>query len=126
PDSNNVSFVVVKQDLDRLIKVMSAFSRENSSFKVLLDMRQSENRVFLSSVANEIGQNSVEIDAEVKNFGLEELKTAYFLRSLDEAISHIDGDKLLIETKGNISATVIKDLSDPDYLHILMPVRRDV
>ena len=48
---------------------------------------------------------------------------AFNARYLVEALQNVEGDQLALEMSGPLSPGVIKPVDDPDYVHVIMPVR---
>lgn len=125
PDSYSYSFQVKKSELEDALKVISTFARSNLAYKTLFDMDLENSLVKFKSVVNEVGEN--ETIVEVENIqGESDLNTAYNLRYLQDVVSHMQGQKIKFESKGPLAASVFKDLSDENYVHLLMPLRREV
>lgn len=125
PDSFAYAFEVNLNLIQEGLKVISTFARSNLAFKTLFDMDLENSEIKFRSVLNEIGENETVI--EVENIqGESDLNTAYNLKYLQDIVNHIAGDNLRFETKGPLAASVILDKSDPNFIHLLMPLRRDV
>lgn len=125
PASYEYKFVASKSELERSLKVMSAFSRENTTFKVLVDMDLGAKMLTFSSIANEVGQNESRISIQDLESPSEPLKTAYSLKFLADAVQHISGQEVIVETKGSTFAAILRDPSDQKFTHVIMPIRRE-
>lgn len=125
PDTYSYSFEVAKSDLEDALKVISTFARSNLAYKTLFDMDLENSAIKFKSVVNEVGDNETVIEVEGIQ-GESDLNTAYNLRYLQDIVNHINGPKLKFESKGPLAATVVKDLSDDKFVHLLMPLRREV
>jgi len=78
----------------------------------------------MKSSLSEIGENEYFLNVEEPE-GDGKLESAYNIKLLQDVISKIKTGKVIFETKGPLAATVIKDQSDDDFLHLLMPLRRE-
>ena len=125
PDSYSYSFEVKKSDLEDALKVISTFARSNLAYKTLFDMDLENSAIKFKSVVNEVGDNETVIEVDDIQ-GESDLNTAYNLRYLQDIVNHINGPKLRFESKGPLAASVVKDLSDNNFIHLLMPLRREV
>lgn len=125
PDSFAYTFEVKRSDLEEGIKVINTFARSNLSSKTLFDFDIENNVIKLRSSVAEIGENETVIEVGSTD-GSGDLNSAYNLKYLQDLVSHIKGETLKFETKGPLSASIFKDKADSKYIHILMPLRRDV
>jgi DNA polymerase-3 subunit beta len=125
PDTYSYSFEVGKSELEEALKVISTFAKSNLAYKTLFDMDLENSVIKFKSVVNEVGENETVIEVEDIQ-GESDLNTAYNLRYLQDIVNHISGQKIRFESKGPLAASVIKDLSDENFLHLLMPLRREV
>lgn len=125
PDSFSYTFEVKRSDLEEGIKIVNTFARSNLSSKTLFDFDIESNAIKLRSSVAEVGENETVIEVTSVD-GSGDLNSAYNLRYLQDLVNHIKGETLKFETKGPLSASIFKDKADSKYIHILMPLRRDV
>lgn len=125
PDSDSYSFEVKKADLEAAIRVVNTFARSNLGYKTLFDLDLENSVVKLKSVVADVGDNETVLSVESVQ-GESDLNTSYNLKYIQDVVSHIKGDTLIFETKGPLAASVFKDKADARFLHLLMPLRRDV
>lgn len=125
PDSFSYTFEVKRSDLEEGIKIVNTFARSNLSSKTLFDFDIESNVIKLRSSVAEVGENETVIEVTSVD-GSGDLNSAYNLRYLQDLVNHIKGETLKFETKGPLSASIFKDKADSKYIHILMPLRRDV
>ena len=124
PSDNTFSFDVQKKDLEEAIKIANTFARGNLGNKTLFDFDVESSSVKLKSAVADVGEG--ETDFTVSNaVGETDLNSAYTLRYLQDIVNHVDGDTMMYESKGPLAATLIKDADDPQFLHLVMPMRRD-
>lgn len=124
PDDFLFGYEVDKKELEGAIKIINTFARGNLGNKTLLDFDLENSEIRLKSAVAEVGEGETEVTV-TNPTGESDLKTAYTLRYLQDIVSHSTGDKLIIETKGPLAATVFKDNNDPRFIHLIMPMRRD-
>lgn len=125
PDSFTYTFEVKRSDLEEGIKVINTFARSNLSNKTLFDFDIENSKVSLKSSVAEVGENETEIEVSATD-GSGDLNSAYNLRFFQDLVSHIKGETIKFETKGPLSPSIFKDKADSKYVHILMPLRREV
>jgi DNA polymerase-3 subunit beta len=124
PDSSSFTFEVNKSELEDAIKVTNTFARGNLGNKTFFDFDVETGIVTLSSAVAEVGEGETKISVK-DPVGESDLKTAYTLRYLQDVVNHIEGDKIIFETKGALAASVFKDNDDDKYIHLVMPMRRE-
>ncbi len=124
PDDFQYTYEVKKKDLEEAIKITNTFARGNLGNKTLFDFDIENNEIRLKSAVAEVGEGETEVIVS-NTSGDSDLKTAYTLRYLQDIVNHIKGDKIIVETKGPLAASVFKDNEDPNYIHLVMPMRRD-
>lgn len=124
PTDNSYSFDVEKKDLEEAIKIANTFARGNLGNKTLFDFDIENSVVKLKSAVADVGEGETEF--QISNpVGESDLNTAYTLRYLQDIVNHISGERLTYESKGALAATVIRDSEDAQFLHLVMPMRRD-
>lgn len=125
PDSSSYTFEVKKSELENAIKVVNTFARGNLGNKTLFDFNLEEHKVTLVSTVTDIGEGKSEF--VVSNVeGESDLNTAYTLRYLQDVVTHAKGQDIIFETKGPLAASVFKDKADSKFVHLIMPMRREV
>ncbi|MCA9381208.1 DNA polymerase III subunit beta [Candidatus Dojkabacteria bacterium] len=124
PDDHSFEFEVDKKELESAIKITNTFARGNLGNKTLFDFDIENNSIKLQSAVAEVGEGETNI--EVSNAsGESDLKTAYTLRYLQDIVNHIEGERIIFETKGPLAASVFKDSEDENFVHLVMPMRRE-
>lgn len=123
PKAHSVSFTVLKSELADSVKVASIFARNVIGNKVRFKFDpEAKSLQFLSNVVD-IGNNESKLTV-LRPKG-DRLETAYNIKFLQDMLNSVDGDEILYESEGITSPGVFKDKKDPDYLHIIMPMRLD-
>ncbi len=125
PDSASYSFEVKKSDLEEGIKVTNTFARSNLSNKTLFDFDAEGSAVKLRSSVAEVGENETSVPVTAVD-AAGDMNAAYNLKFILDVVTHIKGENIKFETKGPLSPSVFKDKSDARFVHLLMPLRRDV
>lgn len=125
PDSFVYTFEVKRSDFEEGIKIINTFARSNLSSKTLFDFDIESATIKLKSSVAEVGENETVIPITVAD-GSGDLNSAYNLKFLQDLTNHIKGETLKFESKGPLSASVFKDKADSKFIHILMPLRREV
>jgi DNA polymerase III subunit beta len=117
PKSFATRAVVDKDELEKAVKSASIFARDNANIiKIHLD----EGLVTVSANTPQVGQNTVDVEANVEGDGAD---IAFNSRFLIEFLSNFDGDQVVFEMTGSLNPGAFKASGDETYLHIIMPVR---
>ncbi len=124
PNDYSFTFEIKKKEIENAIKIVNTFARGNLGNKTLFDFDVEQSKITLSSVVTDVGEGSTHI--AVTNASADtDLNTAYTLRYLQDVVNHLEGDKIIFESKGPLAASVFKDNDDPQFVHLVMPMRRD-
>jgi DNA polymerase-3 subunit beta len=75
--------------------------------------------VTISSRAEELGDNTGEIEAQVEG---EEGKIAFNSRYLSDVLAVLGKDKVAMEMTTSSSPGVIKPIDSDNYIHVIMPM----
>ena len=125
PESYETRAVVKQDAFLRATRTASIFARDGSGI-VRLNMTAAENgtggRVAVSSRAEELGDNTGELDADVEGG---DAKIAFNSKYLSEVLDVIGDGDVALETTTPSSPGVIKPAIDSDshtYTHVVMPM----
>lgn len=106
-----------KDELLRNIKLISIFARDVSNIVIL----QTTKDGLQVKPKTETGEhNSAQQEATVLG---EEQKIAFNYKFLLELLNHLEGKKIVIELLRSDSPAVFKSEKNPNFIHIIMPVR---
>lgn len=109
---------IKKSDFVTITKVSSLFAREVAG-SVTIKIDSDTNEVSIRSVASQLGENTARAAAEVTGSGDVTLNSRYLL----DALSVIGGDSVTVNINGKLDPVIIKDPSQTDYTHVVMPVK---
>jgi DNA polymerase-3 subunit beta len=99
-------------------KVSSLFARENAG-SITIDIDEKSQDLSIHSIASQLGENTAKVPAEVKGEGSITLNSRYLL----DALHVIGGEKVTFSFNGKLEPSLIKDPSDKNYNHIIMPLK---
>jgi DNA polymerase-3 subunit beta len=123
PTESSIKFSVPRDDLGNVIKIASIFARNVIGNKTRFKVDAEEKVLSLSASVVDIGKNESKIDLkEVKGEGIE---TGFNIRYLNEMITAIKSKEITFQANGPTAPGVFLDSEDPDYIHIIMPMRLD-
>lgn len=108
-DLNNISHAV------KIASFFSNVSNNSVKFKII-----PQNRVEISSEANELGNNNSRIDAEIKG---EELEVVYNYKYLMDGLNSIEKGKVMLDANDENAPSILKSDSDDSFIYIIMPIR---
>ncbi|MDO5481001.1 MAG: DNA polymerase III subunit beta, partial [Candidatus Saccharibacteria bacterium] len=118
PKNLEVEVVAEKVELARMVKMAMVFARETNGAVECRAVKEDQ-KLIVSSLANEAGENSSEMNVETDGDAEMKLMSKY----MAEAINAIEEGKVRImmsEKKGQ--AMVMKNEKSDDYVHLLMPL----
>lgn len=124
PTEKILTIKIPKKKMEDALKVISTFAKSSLSFKTNFDFYVENLEIVMSSSVSDIGENESRIEVE-SLLGESNFFTAYNLKLLQEAVNHIKSDFILFESNGPLTPTVLKDIDDKNFMHLLMPLRRD-
>jgi len=109
-------------DRDELLKAVRLSALIASSAANVIRLRMGENGAGgITIAANaDVGDAEGEVEAALEG---DPVTIAFNARYLMEALQNVDGDQLALEFSGPLSPGVLKPTEDPDYVHVIMPVR---
>ncbi|MGB9707177.1 MAG: DNA polymerase III subunit beta [Microgenomates group bacterium] len=117
PTQKNTTIEVDRKEFLRNVRLVSVFSREFSNILVL---KIKENKlVFFPKTDGE----EKEITTQEAKIEGEEIKIAFNLKFLLDLLNHLSSDEIIIEFLRPDSPAVFKEKNNPNFLHIIMPIR---
>jgi len=119
PKDKKVCVEVSTTEFFNAIKIANVFAKDASNV-VKISIRSEERGVFISSEALEIGHNETFVDAKIEGENMEIIFDGKFL---NDFLSNVKSEELIIETEGSVSPVVFKPKARNDYTHIIMPRR---
>lgn len=118
PDKSDINAVVNKEELLTAAKLAGLFARETGG-SITLKASDSDNKLTVSSVASQIGDNSSSIQGEVVGSG----EVVVNVRYLTDALNCFDSSEVSFRFSGSISPCVLSAKDQPGYQHIVMPLK---
>lgn len=120
PKGSTIKVYVDKEELLRAVKLASIFARESANvvkIKILKDSLK------IYGESGQTGNQETKIDAKVERNDSNDFEIAFNYRYLEDFIHSVVGEEILMEFINSTSASVFKDTSDNNYLHLIMPVK---
>lgn len=118
PESSEINVELKKDELVRVTKLAALFAKEVGGSIVC--ETNSEKSVFsIASVANELGENTSEIETAVENNGRVVLNSRFLL----DVLNVLEGKEISFGFANRLDPVVIRGKENQDYVHIIMPLK---
>lgn len=117
PTQNIVKVLVDKEELLKAIKLAAIFAKNEANVIIL---NVGEDKISLESSAKELGSQQNEIDCKVEG---EAIKIAFNSKFLQDAVSNVPSEQLIMEFSGSLTASLIRPVGIEGLEYIVMPVR---
>lgn len=118
PKTFKTEATLKKADLVNVTKVSSLFARESAG-SVTIELDKTAKQLSIRSVASQLGENTATAPAKITEEGSITLNSRYLL----DALSVVSGDEVVFGFNGKLEPTLLSSPSDPDYRHIIMPLK---
>lgn len=117
PKGMDIEVVIDRAELLRVTKMAAIFSRESS--RAISCAADKEKGVFrVSSISNEMGENSSEIEAKVSGDGVVKLDSRFLL----DALNVLEEEKIIFGMSSKASPVLLKNENSKNYAHVIMPL----
>lgn len=117
PADFSVRCMFDKNEAQNAAKVCAIFAREAAN---IIKLNIEKDKVVFSASAPSVGENRVEVAAQIEG---EDNQIAFNARYLLDFFAAIDEESVSFEMSGPLSPGVFRTPKDPDYLHLIMPIR---
>ncbi len=107
-----------RADLLNVTKVSSLFARESAG-SVTVQVDEASNSLSIHSIASQLGENTARAEGVMSGGGSITLNSRYLL----DALHALDGENVDFCFNGKLEPTLLKDPTQDDYLHIIMPLK---
>lgn len=120
PPSAPIKLILDADQFLRAVRLSSVFARESAN---IVKLQIANSKLKISANAPQVGENESEV--EVKSEGKdEELSIAFNFHYLLDFLAAIgNSGEVVIELSGPTAPGVFRTASDPNFLHLIMPVR---
>ncbi len=122
PDKHDTRAVVDLGDLQRATRTASIFAKDGSGIirlQMATEAGGQPGKLIISSRAEEVGENTGDIEAEVEGA---DGKIAFNSRYLSDVLAVIGKDKVALEMTTSSSPGVIRPVDGDNYVHVVMPM----
>ncbi len=122
PQSYNTRAIIDVAEFLRAVRMSSIFARDGSGIVRLVvtpGAEEAAGKLFVSARAEEIGENSGEIDVHIDG---EKSQIAFNVKYLSDALSAIHQKQVALETTTSSSPGVLRPVGVDNYVHVVMPM----
>lgn len=107
-----------RSDFINITKVSSLFARESAG-SITIDLNEEEQKISIKSVASQLGENNAQANAKITSSGIITLNSRFLL----DALNAFNGEKITFGFNGKLEPTLLHDSKQPDYKHVIMPLK---
>jgi DNA polymerase-3 subunit beta len=118
PEQTNVEFSVLKSEILRVTKLAALFAREVGG-SIILETDANRGVLLVSSVANEFGENTSEIEVDVEKSEKVIVNSRYIL----DTLGALGGESIKIGFSGGVMPVKMTNMDGADCVHIVMPLK---
>jgi DNA polymerase-3 subunit beta len=118
PQKFAVSCTLKRTDLTSVTKVSSLFARESAG-SVTIEVDEGPQQLSIRAIASQLGENTATAAGKITGSGSITLNSRYLL----DALQVLNGDEVVFGFNGKLEPTMLKDAANPDYTHIIMPLK---
>lgn len=127
PANSSLKIVAATEELNKAVKLAAIFARNSANIVKLKVSPRGEagksQKLKVSANAPQTGENETEMEVEIEKGGEEEFAIAFNYRYLLDFLSNINSQEFTAEFNDSLSSGVFRLPSDPNFLHLIMPVR---
>lgn len=118
PQDFETKIVFSREDFLRAVKLASVFAREAAN---IIKLNSTTDGFFVSSTSPQSGENRTKLDVKIE--GEKKIEAAFNYRFLIDLLNSSEDEEVVFETSGALTPGVFKFPKNPNFLHIIMPVR---
>lgn len=118
PNKSKVRINVDKEELLRAIRVSGVIARDSAN---VVKFAVNKSGLSLLAESSKSGKQNVKVDTKVE--GSEESEISFNYKYVEEFLLSIKGDSVDIKIIDETSPGVFLDSSEPDLVHLIMPVK---
>lgn len=120
PKSSKTTLRIDKDELFRAVKLAGVFARDASN---VVKVRIFKESLTVLSESSKSGTQEMKVDAKIEGHPEGELVVAFNYRFLEEFLTTVKGEEIVIKLSDPNSPVLFLDPQDKDFLHIIMPVK---
>lgn len=117
PQGFTTKIFINRSEFTQAVKLASVFARQSAN---VVKLSVNNKGITLSANAPQIGQNLTQVEAKVEG---EPLDIAFNYKFISDFLNVCKGDEIVLELNQSLSPGLFRDQTEPDFSHIIMPVR---
>lgn len=117
PTKTNTAVSVDKADFGRSLKLASVFARDAAN---IVKLKVNKDSIEIYAESTQLGSQKAKLDAKVDGG---ELEISYNYRFIEEFLNTVKGEEVVLALVDSNSPGIFKDPKDPEFLHLIMPVK---
>lgn len=117
PKDNEVVVEVDREELTRIARMAALFARE-SNRAIVCEASAKKKALIVSSISNEVGENTSEIEVKVDKDAKVKLDSRYLM----DALNVLEEEKVLFEMSKAVAPVLLKNAKSKKYRHLIMPL----
>lgn len=123
PKQSNIKITLDKEEFLRAVKLASIFARESAN---VIKIKALKDSIKVLAESGQAGSQETKVDAKIEAVGsnIESgFEISFNFRYLEDFVHSVSGEEIKMEFIDSTSAGVFRDTSDPNYLHLIMPIK---
>lgn len=121
PETFKIKINLDREELLRAVRLASVFARDAAN---VVKISVKKDSMLLSAESSQAGSQETQVDAKVEGeLGKRDFTVAFNYRFLEDFLGASRGEEIQIEFFDSSSPGVFTNPKDPDFLHLMMPVR---
>ncbi|MBI3887505.1 DNA polymerase III subunit beta [Candidatus Microgenomates bacterium] len=120
PSTSILKVDISTEELNRSVKIASVFARESSN---ILKFVIGKGKFSVMANSSQTGENENEIEVVFEKGEGEDFVIAFNYKYLSDLLNNINSSNITMEFNGPLASGVFRLPKDPNFLHIIMPVR---
>lgn len=117
PQNYSTKLFINRDEFLQAVKITSVFAKESAN---VVKFNIKSNSIELSANAPQVGQNKTIIDAKIEG---ENTEIAFNYKFLSDFLNNCKSQEIIIQLNDPLSPAGFFDQSEPNFTHIIMPVR---
>jgi DNA polymerase-3 subunit beta len=109
---------MARADFLNITKVSALFARESAG-SVTIKADKDTKSVSINAIASQLGENTAKADAVVTGGGEVTLNSRYLV----DALNAFSAEQIEFCFNGKLEPCILRAVSEPNYLHLIMPLR---
>ncbi len=117
PEENKTKVTVAKDEFAQALRLSSVFAKESANIVKLVI---SGGKILFLTRSSGIGEGEITVDAKQEG---EDNEISFNVKYLNDLLRNVDAKQITMEINSPLESALFKVDNDPDFLHVIMPVR---